>query len=202
MPAYRLLFSGGWTHSSTGILPNGTNTSAETYWGVNRVAVSYPDILENMHMAFYARTTETRTTGGEGTVGQHGATYLPNIRAAVRFTQNSNSTTTYVELAGRNNNVSFSHGGIDTGAVVGSRVGTTTSVFKNGVLQASSTYASQSPLDELNFQIGGFTDRGSISGRTTSELCFVSLGRGLTSAQAATYTNLIEAFQATVGRKA
>jgi hypothetical protein len=153
-------------------------------------------------MAFYARTTETRTTGGEGTVGQHGATYLPSSRAAVRFTQNSNGTTTSVELAARNQATSFSHGGIDTGAVVGSRVGTTTSVFKNGTLQASSTYASLSPTNELNFQIGGFTDRGIISGRTTSEVCFVSLGRGLTNAQAAIYTNLIEAFQATVGRKA
>ncbi|MGA1049840.1 MAG: hypothetical protein ACO3UU_17695, partial [Minisyncoccia bacterium] len=29
--AFRLSFQGGWTHSSTGALPNGTNAYAETY---------------------------------------------------------------------------------------------------------------------------------------------------------------------------
>ena len=29
--AFRLVFTGGWTHSSTGALPNGTNAFANTY---------------------------------------------------------------------------------------------------------------------------------------------------------------------------
>jgi hypothetical protein len=33
--AYRLVFNGGWTHSSTGALPNGTNGYADTKFNVN-----------------------------------------------------------------------------------------------------------------------------------------------------------------------
>jgi len=47
--AYQLTFNGGWTHSSTGALPNGTNAYADTSFNVN----TYKD---NNHLSYYIRT--------------------------------------------------------------------------------------------------------------------------------------------------
>ena len=33
--AFRLVFNGGWTHSSTGALPNGTNAYANTFYNLS-----------------------------------------------------------------------------------------------------------------------------------------------------------------------
>jgi hypothetical protein len=49
--AYRLTFTGGWTHSSTGALPNGTNAYANTYLDTQN------DLsLNSGHFSFYSRT--------------------------------------------------------------------------------------------------------------------------------------------------
>jgi len=38
--AYRLVFNGGWTHSSTGALPNGTNAYANTFFNTDDVTTT------------------------------------------------------------------------------------------------------------------------------------------------------------------
>ena len=49
--AYRLTFTGCWTHSSTGALPNGTNGYANTHLdSANNLS------LNSGHMSFYSRT--------------------------------------------------------------------------------------------------------------------------------------------------
>ena len=66
--AYRLVFSGGWTHSSTGALPNGTTAYADTKLNQNTVLQA-----NNEHFAVYLRTNSLGTTvdGGlwNGTYG-------------------------------------------------------------------------------------------------------------------------------------
>ena len=48
---YQLTFTGGWTHASTGALPNGTNAYAST--GLNALSVFTQN---NNHAGFYSRT--------------------------------------------------------------------------------------------------------------------------------------------------
>jgi hypothetical protein len=48
--AFRLTFSGGWTHSSTGADPNGTNASADTF-----IRPSSHLNLYNTHLSYYSR---------------------------------------------------------------------------------------------------------------------------------------------------
>jgi len=52
--AFRLVFSGGWTHSSTGALPNGTNAYADTFLNENTILT-----LNNEHLSYYSRTNNT-----------------------------------------------------------------------------------------------------------------------------------------------
>jgi len=194
--AYRLLFYGGWTHSTTGILPNGSNTYADTRWGVNILLPTIPTLLENIHQGVYPRTTETVSQA------QHGAFYRPNDRAAVAFEQNVSNTTTTTYLSSRSSGVSFSYGVKNTGFVLGTRIGTTTNVYKNSVLQATRTYSNLSPDGELNYYIGASNDRNQRKNYTTSEICFVTLGLGLTDQEAITYNSLVEEYQTTLGRQA
>ena len=49
--AFRLTFSGGWTHSSTGAKPNGTNAYADTYL---QPSVSLSQ--NSTHLSYYSRT--------------------------------------------------------------------------------------------------------------------------------------------------
>ena len=42
--AFRLSFSGGWVHSANGILPNGTNTFANTFYSNNPTASGHLSI--------------------------------------------------------------------------------------------------------------------------------------------------------------
>ena len=66
--AYRLAFSGGWTHSSTGATPNGTNAFAQTYF----VPTSSMGIL-----GYYSRTTSTKADANDmGCAGASGSVYL------------------------------------------------------------------------------------------------------------------------------
>jgi hypothetical protein len=55
--AFRLVFNGGWTHSSNGATPNGTNGYANT--NLNQSANLAPS---NNHISFYSRTSVTNVT--------------------------------------------------------------------------------------------------------------------------------------------
>ena len=52
--AYRLVFNGGWVHSSTGILGNGTNTYANTKVPMNLLPQN------SAHLSIYSRTNSCR----------------------------------------------------------------------------------------------------------------------------------------------
>ena len=52
--AFRLVFSGGWTHSSTGATPNGTNAYANTFLN-SATHLS----LNSGHMSYYSRTNNS-----------------------------------------------------------------------------------------------------------------------------------------------
>jgi hypothetical protein len=59
--AFRLSFVGGWTHSSTGALPNGTNAYADTFL---RIADNYSTRF--MSISYYARTDSNITYTSNG----------------------------------------------------------------------------------------------------------------------------------------
>ncbi len=66
--AFRLVFSGGWTHSSTGATPNGTNAYADTYFNQTTNFTS----TSNASIGCYLRTNNT-TTGADMGAGDTGS---------------------------------------------------------------------------------------------------------------------------------
>ena len=65
--AFRLVFNGGWTHSSTGALPNGTNAYADTFFNQTTNFTS----TSNASIGVYLRTNNT-STGADMGAGDSG----------------------------------------------------------------------------------------------------------------------------------
>ena len=181
--AYRLSFVGGWTHSSTGALPNGTNAYADTFWLSSQ--------QNSASMSFYSRTNTTglfhEFGAGQG-VGP--ITYLL-IRLNDLFYGAANET------AG--NTVANTN---STGHYLVTRTASNVvKLFKNGSLSLSATTASTG-IPSVNMVISAWrSDPSSISRYSNRECAFATLGTGLNDTESANLYTAIQAFQTTLGRQ-
>jgi hypothetical protein len=186
--AYRLTFNGGWTHSSTGALPNGTNGYANTYLNALSILPS-----TNLHLSFYSRTsTPVGTT----------------------FEVQCDNTTGFVQLApGRN----MASGGNVVGGGVVNFTTTNTALgywihsktdnstrfgFRNGVLASVvTTTLNTTAYANLNLFISCRNSNGTLTGYSSKECAFITIGQGLSQAECATLYTIIQNFQTTLGRQ-
>lgn len=83
--AFRLVFSGGSTHSGTGWLPNGTNGFANTYL---RLAI---DLLQNdVHFSAYIRNSSRGILGGNDSFGRFSMS--PDLDGAIGYHNANNES--------------------------------------------------------------------------------------------------------------
>lgn len=182
---YQLTFNGGWTHSSTGALPNGTNAYADTGFNVN----TYKD---NNHLSYYIRTNldEVRVDAGLiGSIGQYfdvesrisNVGYFGNHIAAV--------------------NVNF--------AVTDSRglwlntrtTSTLQKVYKNGTSQGSNTASGTTAING-NVYLGARNLVGTGANLySTKQTAFASIGDGLDDTEAANFYTAVQTFQTSLTRQ-
>ena len=194
---YKLTFYGGWTHSSTGAKPNGTDGYANTGMG----GVS----LTSMHYSYYSRTNSN--FGYD--IGH--TTQITNL--------------TYFALSLRNNNLTSYSISVQENPAVGeyisnSRVSNTDSTgffvanrtsnsvlngWKNGSKVFNSSQNSAFFLQNNGFAgiiIGALRGSvSSVSNYTDRECSLASIGNGLTDAEVTSFTNAVQAFQTTLGRQ-
>mgnify|MGYP006935503683 CR=1 FL=1 len=91
--AFRLTFAGGWTHSETGALPNGSNAYARTYWIQN---TNGSDAIANFGM--YSRTEDTSALmiqGAINTVSNDNMFHVIHDSSNANMTINDNSNVSY-----------------------------------------------------------------------------------------------------------
>ena len=102
---YNLTFSGGWTHASTGALPNGTNAYANT--GINASTVLTQN---NSHLGFYSRTNSaaaSRVSIGSAVSPRFHFMYLKVTGAGNAFAFNNSATATQFATAANTNSQGF-----------------------------------------------------------------------------------------------
>ena len=75
--AFRLTFSGGWTHSANGALPNGTNAYANTFLNLNTM-----NSINDISFGYYSRTNSV----SNGSFGW--ASLSPPVELYIRYTGN------------------------------------------------------------------------------------------------------------------
>jgi hypothetical protein len=181
---YQLSFSSGWTHSSTGMLPNGTSAYASTGIKVSDFA---PD---SMGLGVYLRTNN------DGLFCDIGTSDTSRFQLLARYFNNIYS--------------GFPNGNVfATGAVTDSRgfttigrVSTTSrKTFKNGVLKftSSETMTSTTNINTYDFKIGT-TGQPALQWYSNRENSLTVFKLALSDAEESILYTLVQAFQTTLGR--
>ena len=183
--AFRLTFSGGWSHSSTGILPNGTNTYANTY--IN-TAVSIPQARH--HVSYYSRFGGAAGAVSTEIGANNGSQFLQFMLGYRFYSGNSTvfaawTTTTNSTGLWTANKLAFDD----------------RRVYRNGTREAILTTSVTTTLANLPLFIGARNTNGTAGQFTSKECAFCSIGLDLTDTQVATLYTIVQNFQTTLGRQ-
>jgi len=184
--AYRLVFNGGWTHSSTGAKPNGTTGYANPY---------YTNVTDNSSMWYYSRTNNT-TNGFEIGVYNNpysdtglSAYYNGSLYGYIRASSNGYSgvvlsATTSQGFYGANRTSS-----------------TLANVWHGGIKKGTNTNTSSQDAFTKTLFIGAYNSNAGAAYFSNRESAFASIGDGLTDAEAANFYTAVQTFQTTLGRQ-
>jgi len=190
--AFRLVFGGGWTHTSTGAKPNGTNAYADTKLNTLSSLTN-----NDYHLAHYSRTQ--KTTGGEVELGctEYGTAKMIAIDqyyagAGKAFVAGDYNTSLITNLADTNT----------LGLLVGSRTSQTSAkMFMNNVQRGSTLTLSNPNVQPNNTLYLGSSHLMSDYEYSSKECAFASIGDGLTDTEAANLYTAVQAYQTTLGRQ-
>lgn len=185
-----ITWTGTVTHSSTGSVSNGTNGYGNT--GIN---ASTALTLDNSHIAFYSRTNNSTGVGdiGAQTSTTSRVTLFP--RSATNYISDHNSSTAGSGRISAANSSS-------TGFYVSTRISTTDyRGSKNGSqIGSTNTTANNGTHPNLTITIMGINNSGTVSTFSTREMCYWSVGQGLSMSECSTYNTLVEALQDALSR--
>ena len=180
--AYRLTFSGGWTHSSTGAKGNGTNTVAQTYFNDK---FNFTNFF-NGGLGIYSRTNETGVylegNLSDGTNCQM-ALYTKFSTTGMLFvTQGTVSASTSDSL----------------GMLVGHNISSSDKrIYKNGVKLATDTTTVTVIASDITITFGACS--GSYIGN--KEYAMAQITEGMNDTDQTNFYNLAQAFQTSLSRQ-
>jgi hypothetical protein len=186
--AFRLTFTGGWTHSANGALPNGTNTYADTFFNP-----SVSGLLNSHHLSYYSRTNVSGAIQVEIGISTALSSSLINTR---------NSTTSRFRINSGVTDIS----GLDSDSrafyIANRTASNVINGWRNSTKIANGVTASTS-LSNANLWIGAFNNIPQPTFRyySTKQCAFSTIGSGLTDAEALALYNSVQAFQTTLSRQ-
>ena len=189
---YQLTFSGFWTHSSNGALPNGTNAYANT--GINASTVLTQN---NNHVGFYSKTNSA--VGSKTSIGSYvsGSNVLS---LSLKFSAppdsavylNANSVFTQGGLAANSNSEGM-YIGSKTSSAIGGVV-----LYKNGSSIGSNTVAvATNTYPNANVLISALRTNLNFDDK---QCAGVTIGLGLTAGQASTLSTAINTLNTALSR--
>lgn len=184
--AFRLSFVGGWTHSSGGALPNGTNTYADTFFNP-----STSGLLNSHHISYYSRSNVNlnqveigvfnNTANSQVSIRYSGVSYFAINNASVFITYtDSDSRAFYIANRTASNILN---------------------AWRNSIKVATSNIIQSSSLPINKIYLGTFNNNGIAQFFSTKQCAFATIGTGLTDTEAAALYNSIQAMQTTLSRQ-
>lgn len=186
--AFRLTFSGTWTHSANGMTP--TTAFANTFLNMNTLGG-----LNNNHLSFYSRTNidEVSVDMGVFDITLNGGTGL-DIETRISNTAYMLNNIALTQPLFSNTN--------STGFYINSRTSSTLmNGYKNGVLSVTSTN-STTGTPNGNIYLGTRNRIGqSLINYSSKQCAFASIGDGLTAAEAKQFSLIVQAYQTKLGRQ-
>ena len=180
--AFRLVFNGGWTHSSNGATPNGTNGYADT-----KLVPSSVLSLNSGHFSYYIRnnyiSNKHQIFGGSGT------SFFGNFNDVNQIYTAINDATIVSA-----NSVPYTRGNF-----IGTRTNSTdVKLFVN-----TNSYNKTIPSTTLtitNTFVGARNAAGVPVSYSSEQIAFTTLGDGLTDTEAANLYNAVQNMQISLSR--
>lgn len=182
--AFRLVFNGGWTHSSTGALPNGVNGAADTKYNPITDGLN----VNSNHQSIYLRTSSTPNPFVD--IGQTDFNWLCALcwtNSAVYIYNPTNARTINVYTPDSNNL------SINT-----RRSATDFAFFKNNVKLGTNTNINSNSFFSGNVFL---SSAGGIQYFSTRQIAFASIGSGFDDTEAGLLYTAVQKFQTTLGRQ-
>jgi len=189
--AFRLVFSGGATHSSTGWLPNGTNGYGDT-----KLSPLSSLTLNSSSLSYYVRNN-SQYDGRIGLTAQIGNN---GIEMGFRLVSLSDKL---FGIIGTDSSYIMQFTNTDSrGFYTLKRTSSTDQeIFKNGVSVVNNTVAASGSFRSGNVFLGARNLSGSANLYDNHECAFASIGDGLTDTEAANLYTAVQAYQTTLGRQ-
>lgn len=201
---YNLSFATNWTHSSTGMTPNGA-----TYANTNLTPSTAPLTLNNTHLSFYSRTTgnlgnidigQLWVNGGAQAYGLYSSTGRNTDNNMVAANNSSDANRIIVAQTNA------------SGFFVNTRTNTSSfKYFQNNVLKGSNSNVNTSVyqglgqnsilLSALNYFVDTNVPQNQIINYSAKQCSFASIGDGLTDAEVTSFYNAVQTYQTTLGRQ-
>ena len=192
--AYRLTFNGGWTHSSTGALPNGTTGYANTFLIPNNNL-----LLNSVHLSYYSKTDNSISDMlmGSNDNNGYGGYYL--LLSTGNFTNNDKILRSQLNTNGPD----FIDGSMTNtqGFLLSNRTSSASvALFKNAskLITGSKNSIGRSTI---SMYLGSRNYGGVASNFSNKESAFATIGDGLTDTEATNFYTAVQKFQTTLGRQ-
>jgi hypothetical protein len=175
--AYRLVFNGGWTHSSTGALPNGTNAYADTKLNTSTVLS-----ISSAHISHYARTTPN----GGVLMANDSLDCILQLSGGQLYGSLASAFSLITQAA----NAAF--------YMVNRPNGTNQKLIRNSTILLNDSKTSTS-FSNKNILLGAYNAGPAFP--SNAEVAFSSIGDGLTDTEAANFYTAVQTFQTTLSRQ-
>ncbi len=188
--AFRLVFNGGWTHSSTGADPNGVNAYADTKF--NPIAQS--SSTSNFHLSAYNR--ELLSGNFQTYIGSAQSSNSTNYTLLIYVSREWGNIAGFGNQVPTTNLASFI--GMKQINVQGSR---SAKYFKNGALQTGQFTMASGFLNGNLFIAASNNNNVGPGYYSPSQLAFATIGQGFTDTEAANFYTAVQAYQTTLGRQ-
>jgi len=180
---FNLTFATGMTHSSTGMVSNGTSGYANTS------LIPQTFYSTNMHLSYYSRTSTIQTVQE---IGANQSTNYSSL-AVARNTIFGQTTNGLVNYLSQSNALGF---------FVGQKVSNSSrKVYRNGTLNNSTTTTDSNTLPNNNVYICALNVNNTPANYSIKQCAFASIGSGLTDTEAANFYTAVQAYQTTLSRQ-
>lgn len=185
--AFRLVFNGGWTHSNTGVVPNGTNAYGDTKLNLLSVlGTGY-----GAHGSYYRETFSNSQTNIDGAS-------VSGIRFDMGY--DNGALSPFLALSSTSSDVSSDTN--NTGLIIGTRQSASiTKMFRNNTIIINGTQGFISNPNAI-YMITARNNNGTIELYSNSKsIAFKFISDGLTDTEVANLYTAVQAFQTTLGRQ-
>ena len=185
--SFTLTFSGTWTYNSSGIVPNGSNTYANTFYSPNTNGLQ-----NDAHLSYYSKTN---ANAAEVEIGVQGGFPTPYFLLEIRT-----SGTTYGNI-NTTNFASFADTDSRAFYLANRTASNVMNVWRNSSKLATNTTSTITP-PTANIYIGAFNNGSGTALNYTTKICaYASIGKGFTDTEAGNYYTAITTFQTALSRQ-